>query len=103
MQLQKSASSCPFFPRTLRTVFGQYHLAWLLDTGLTDSDQFQDEFTGSYDNAEGYGYQYFDSIHGISKLEKLGVEYYVDWENYGEGLLTGVSHAEYNNRLYVFG
>ena len=32
-----------------------------------------------------------------------GLEYAVDWRQYGEGLLSEVSHTEYKGALYVFG
>jgi antirestriction protein len=83
--------------------FGNAYLAWVLDTGEIDTGTFEDEYQGEYNDEFDYGYQWFESMWGFDHEPLDRLESYVDWQAYGEALLSDQSHAFYQGRLYVFG
>lgn len=79
------------------------YIARVLDTGTTDRMDFEDSYDGEYESVEDFGYQWFDEHYGVEKLDEMDyISSHVDWETYGEGLLTGISHCEFKGKVYVF-
>jgi len=81
---------------------GEFYEVWSADTGETDPKIFEDQRWGEFESASEFGQQWFDGVYDSSAYSEL--YNYVDWESYGEGLLSSYGHAwgEGNRTLYVW-
>jgi len=90
------------------TEYGRPYAAWVDNNGgepYDPDDGFEDAFGGSYEDEEDFGRQHWEMSYPEANLddEKLGyIGQYVNWEEYGHGVLTGVPHSWYDGTLYVW-
>jgi antirestriction protein len=70
------------------------------ENGINEAiDNFEDQFMGEYRNSEDFGREEASSLFNIPRE----IEFYVDFEAFGEALLNDYQHFEgKNGRLYVF-